>query len=188
MVLIVAVSALIVPLAARQDAPPRPPSQPLTASATAIVVDVVVRDNRGNPVTDLRREDFRLLEDGVAQEIGDVTVVADPAAAPVGGRADAAAAGTARAAGRPVETPHRGPTFVALVFDRLSLDARARAVKGALGLIETMTPDDFVAVYVIDLSLDTVQTYTTDPARLRRALDDVARRPRRSSTATPQGR
>jgi VWFA-related protein len=175
-VLIVAVSALIAPLAARQDAPQRPPSQPLTAGATAVVVDVVVRDNRGNPVTDLRKEDFRLLENGVIQEIGDVTVVGDPAAAPVRGRADAAAAGAARAAGRAFELPHRGPTFVALVFDRLSLDARARAVKGALGLVETLTPDDFVAVYVIDLSLETVQTYTNDHARLRRALDDVARR------------
>jgi VWFA-related protein len=163
-------------LAAPQDPPRQPQLEPLASGTTAIVVDVVVRDNRGNPVTDLRKEDFRLLENGVIQEIGDVTVVGDPAAAPVRGRAGAAAAGAARAAERAFEVPHRGPTFVALVFDRLSLDARARAVKGALGLVETLAPDDFAAVYVIDLSLDTVQTYTNDRARLRRALDDVARR------------
>ena len=47
------------------------------AATTAITVDVVVRDQRGRPVTDLGRADFQLLEDGVSQQIGDLTLVAD---------------------------------------------------------------------------------------------------------------
>ena len=45
------------------------------AATTAVVIDVVVRDAKGRPVTDLTRADFELLEDGVLQELGDVTRV-----------------------------------------------------------------------------------------------------------------
>src|SRR4029079_5593428 len=40
-----------------------------SASAEAITVDVVVLDKDGHPVTDLKRDDFTLSEDGRAQEI-----------------------------------------------------------------------------------------------------------------------
>src|SRR5690606_20136388 len=43
--------------------------------ATAVVIDVVVRNRNGSPITNLRREDFQLFEDGVLQEIADVTLV-----------------------------------------------------------------------------------------------------------------
>ncbi|HEX6465536.1 MAG TPA: hypothetical protein VFZ98_13835 [Vicinamibacterales bacterium] len=61
-------------------APAASPQQPDTrfkAATTAVTVDVVVRDPRERPVTDLERGDFQLLEDGVLQQIGDVTLVAD---------------------------------------------------------------------------------------------------------------
>ena len=37
------------------------------AQTTAILVDVVVRDKRGQPVTDLSPADFEVYEDGVLQ-------------------------------------------------------------------------------------------------------------------------
>jgi hypothetical protein len=43
--------------------------------ATAVLVDVVVRDRQGRPVLDLKPDDFELLEDGVRQEIGSFTLV-----------------------------------------------------------------------------------------------------------------
>src|SRR6185369_6937016 len=49
----------------------------LKTATTAIAVDVVVRDQRGRPVTDLGRADFQLLEDGVPQQIGDLRVIGD---------------------------------------------------------------------------------------------------------------
>jgi VWFA-related protein len=55
----------------------QPPSQPAFGTATtAVVVDAVVRDRKGNPVTDLQKDDFELFEDGVRQQIADVTIVA----------------------------------------------------------------------------------------------------------------
>ena len=43
--------------------------QTYTSAATAILVDVVVRDRKGRPVTDLDAADFELFEDGVAQKV-----------------------------------------------------------------------------------------------------------------------
>ena len=44
-------------------------------TTTAVLVDVVVRDRQGRPVTDLKAEDFELREDGVVQELGSFTRV-----------------------------------------------------------------------------------------------------------------
>lgn len=157
---------------ARQDA------QKFGAITTAVVIDVVVRDAKGRPVTDLTRPDFELLEDGVRQELGDVTRVGVPAA----NSSRAGAAASAPATTVPA-TDHNGastsvaaPAFVALVFDRLEPEARALAYKGALAYLDTLHDNDFAGVFLSDLSLVVIQTYTNDRAQLRRALDDVARR------------
>ena len=40
----------------------------LNEGVTAVLVDVVVRDRRGQPVRDLTAADFEVLEDGVAAD------------------------------------------------------------------------------------------------------------------------
>jgi VWFA-related protein len=147
------------------------------AATTAITVDVVVRDQRGRPVTDLGRADFQLFEDKVPQEIRDVALVAG--ASQVEQQNDdkgGVRSGSAASPGNQPFAPGAGPTFVALVFDRLSPEARALAHRGALTYLDTNRPQDFAGVFLSDLSLITVQTYTTDRARLRTAIDDVASR------------
>ena len=152
--------------------------QKFGTATTAVIIDVVVRDSRARPVTDLTRTDFELLEDGVPQEIGDLTRVgvATPAAAR---RAPAVtAAGSAPpAAARPASQPGiTTPTFVALVFDRLTPEARALAHKGALAYLDTSHEGDFAGVFLSDLSLVPIQTYTNDRVALRKAIDDLASR------------
>jgi VWFA-related protein len=156
-----------------------PPNQPTFGTGTtAVVVDVVVRDLKGNPVTDLRREDFELLEDGVRQEIADLTLVAPSAAQRAGGTPAAASSHAAEPTALP-ESPRAvpAPTFVALVFDRLTPEARALAYKGALAYLDVGRSDNFAGVFLSDLSLITVQGFTNDPGRIRLALEQVATRP-----------
>ena len=111
--------------------PAREPVQPpqFRGATTAVVIDVVVRDRGGRPVTDLTKADFELTDEGVRQEIADLALVMPP-------RADAAAAGApsggpAADAAPNQSTPVNRPSFVAIVFDRLSPEGRASAVKGA---------------------------------------------------------
>jgi hypothetical protein len=131
--------ALMAPLAGLQDQPGSP-NRPLGTGVAAIVVDAVVRDGKSHPVTNLRKEDFELFEDGVRQEIGDVTVVCTPARREAGD-------GTV---GRPVWTGQSRtgatgggattPSFLAIVFDRLTPEARALAYQGASAYLETIRP------------------------------------------------
>ena len=147
------------------------------AQTTAVLVDVVVRDKRGLPVTDLTAADFEILEDGVPQELGALTLYGakgavplqepEPAAAPA-----AAAAPTARPA---AETPPEA--VVALVFDRLTPEGRVIAHKAANGYIGQLAQSPaLIGVFGVDLSLATYQNYTHDAALLRKAIDAVGSR------------
>jgi VWFA-related protein len=134
-----------------------PPNQPTFGTGTtAVVVDVIVRDRKGNPVTDLRKEDFELLEDGVRQEIADLTLVSQGARA----RAETHAPATTHDPAPP--NGIRTPTVVALVFNRLSGEARAAAWKAARAALASVSESDFFGVFVTDLSLHTLQTFTND--------------------------
>ena len=163
-------------VAAVAASPQEQPDTRYKAAATAVTVDVVVRDQRGRPVTDLGQADFQLLEDGVPQQIRDITLVADSARSAVKSNDARAPAATAPLPGGQSAPSATAPTFVALVFDRLSPEARALAHKGALSYLGTNRPQDFAGVFLSDLSLVTIQTYTTDRALVRKGIDDVASR------------
>ncbi len=164
-------------LAERQPAP-APARQVLGSGATAIVVDAVVRDGKGNPVVDLQKSDFLLFEDGVEQEIGDVTAVAG-SGLPAGAEPDAG--GQVRSG----EAPLRVPSFTAIVFSRLSPEARGRAYRGALACLDSMQSGDFVGVFGMDLSLVTFHPYTNARQAVRKALEDASAR---GTWPSPQSR
>src|SRR5436189_3995058 len=61
--------------AAQQQPPAQRAPSTVRDGVTAVLVDVVVRDKRGQPVHDLTKADFEVLEDGVPQSIGAFTPV-----------------------------------------------------------------------------------------------------------------
>jgi VWFA-related protein len=133
---------------------------------------VVVRDKKGQPVTDLAASDFEIYEDGVRQDIGSMTrYTSDTDAAVSTATTTAPPPGAAAAKPRPEPTPE---PVIALIFDRLSPEARVLARKAALGYLgERNQTDARIAVFGIDLSLLTYQTYTRDAALLKKAIADV---------------
>ena len=184
-VLIVAVTAASAFPRAGQD--PRDPAQddePVVVGTTEVLMDAVVKDKKGAVVRDLRPSDFEVYEDGVRQEIRSFRLVARaPSAA---GGAEPKAAGSAEGAAAAAATPERprgarrpsgAPevSAVALVFDRLSAEARVRARDAALAYVgEGTRPEDFVGVFSIDLSLRAVQPFTDDARLVRQAIERVA--------------
>jgi VWFA-related protein len=152
----------------------------VATGVTAVLVDVVVRDRRGQPVRDLQPSDFELLEDGVPQTITSFLPVLEsepapaPAAEPAARAVQPSTATTAT--GAPPSDP-LGPPVTALVFDRLTPDGRQLAVKAARAYLgnDAQAPQ-ILGVFGIDLSLRPYAPFTRDTETLRKALEVVENR------------
>src|SRR5688500_7562850 len=163
---------------AQSQTTPARADRAVQSHATAVLVDVVVRDRRGQPVTDLGAGDFEIFEDGVRQEVGSVTLYT-----PESGGAPARVAAAEPAPAEPA-SPSKSAALepppqpvVALVFDRLSPEARAVAYKAALGYVGTAgLSQSMIGVFGIDMSLVTQQNYTRDSGKLRSAIEGLGTR------------
>ena len=170
-------------LAWAQAPGPASPPPVFGAQTAAVVVDVVVRDKKGNLVRDLTAADFTVLEDGVAQTVDSLRIVdtapASPqqqdAAAPAAASPAAPRAATAVAAAPAKAAPTGAPAVIAFVFDRLSPNARKTAEKAALSYTDRGHAEgDLVAVFSIDLALHTLQPFTNDVTLVKAALSRAA--------------
>ena len=132
-------------------------------------LDIVVKDKKGRQIKDLKATDFEVLEDGVPQKVESFRFVTrEPATATpeTNNNTSPTAATTAPPARRST------PTVTALVFDRLSPEARSLARKAGLAYAqEGMAAGGFTGVFGIDQSLRTVQTFTDDTQLIKDAVE-----------------
>jgi VWFA-related protein len=160
------------------QAPSRRPSPSFTASSIAILVDVVVRDGRGRPITDLDAADFQIAEDGVRQIVGSFSRVSRGAGIGIGvaWRSPRPVAVT----GSPVE-PETTPAAAApeaattaLVYDRLSPETLRLAQKATLDYVPRGGESGVqIGVFATDAGVRAVQRYTGDRILIRRAVGDI---------------
>ena len=135
-------------------------------------LDVVVKDKKGRQIRDLKLTDFEVFEDGVPQKIQSFSFVTRGAARTTpeskDGKPSVETANTA-----PAPAPTRSsPTVTALVFDRLSPEARALARKAGLAYAEEgVATGGFTGVFGIDQSLRTVQTFTDNSQLIKDAVE-----------------
>jgi VWFA-related protein len=172
-------------VATSQQAPPAQ-TPPLKTETTAILVDVSVLDRKGQPVRDLRLEDFELKENGVRQQLTSARLIQvarppAPNAAPSSAVSQPSSTATpsSLSAATPVMTlPSPLPENVsvtAILFDRLTPEMRPLARRAALAYIATLPPQiGYAGLFMGDLSLVTFAPFTNDPEVLRTALDRLA--------------
>ena len=161
----------------------------ITLGTTEVLLDVAVRDKKGRPVKNLSAADFEVYEDGVKQRIESLRMVTRSAETE-------ATAATADAPSKQKTLPARRGlvefSIIALVFDRLSPGARMLAHKGASAYLKDhVDPNEFIGVFLTDLSLRTVQSFTNNPQLVRDAVDratSLATSPNGSSTAQSSNR
>jgi VWFA-related protein len=158
-----------------------------------VLVDVRVTDKRGQPVTDLHQDDFRVFEDGVEQKIGSFSLEnveqlakanETNGAPPTIDLGKLPATVTANEVNKLVQD-HR---MVVLFFDLSSMqvDDLLRAVKSAENFVQKqLTPADLVAVATYSSDLRVAQNFTNDRAGLRKALEAI--RIGESSSLADQG-
>jgi VWFA-related protein len=162
-----------------EPVPPAPAQQsspPVFGIGTAaVVVDVVARDKKGKLITDMKREDFEVFEDGARQAIESFAVVdRRRSAPPTPAGLQAAAAAPVLATPEALEAPP-DPTVLAFIFDRLGPEARRTAKQSALAYLDHGRREgDLVAVFSTGLALGTVQDFTNDTERIRAAIDQAS--------------
>jgi VWFA-related protein len=177
--------AVLVALAMAVGQAPQPPQRAggtTEARVTAVLVDIVVRDKRGEPVRDLTQSDFQVLEDGAPQTISSFTPVFEGAVAavpetPQSSSAASSATGRSTVASGPPSPVSTGLTVTALVFDRLTPEARRLAVQASqsyLGAKEEAP--SYIGIYGVDLALTTYAPFTRNVRTLRQALDRMTSR------------
>jgi VWFA-related protein len=175
----VCVAVLVFSAALQAQQPPPRARQAFTSTATAILVDVVVRDKNGRPVTDLSAPDFQIFEEGIPQKVESFTRVSHGGGIGVGvsWRApDRTVSVKTEHAAAAVSEPDAPPeeATTALVFDHLSAESLRLAQKATLDYVP-LTGDSSVrvGVFATDPGVRVVQPYTTDRAAVRRAVTDI---------------
>jgi VWFA-related protein len=138
-------------------------------------LDIVVKDKKGRPVKDLTANDFEVLEDGIAQKIASFRFVNREGPQVANEKTAAEERNVGSQQTNPAVPPNRTtPGVIALVFDRLSPDARALAKKAGLAYAtEGLASGDFTGVFRIDLSLNTVQSFTDNSELIKAAVENA---------------
>ena len=143
----------------------------LKASARLVVLDVVVTDGKGHPVTGLKSTDFTLYEDGTEQKVSSFTEHAP---------ADAAAAAKMLVAAKlppDVFTNMRpagnGSSSTVILMDALDTSLQAQMVlrQQVIEYMKTVQPGTQMAIFQLDMSMHMIQGMTADPDALRAAVN-----------------
>lgn len=173
----------------------------IVVDRSEVLLDAVVRDKQGRAVTNLSTKDFEIYEDGVRQQISSLRLVTrgseTRAAAPVEStqkpgnqKAETTQVTTRvpflRRSSTPELAPENALSAVALLFDRLSTDARARAHGAALSYTrQGFAPNDLVGVFALNPSLNILQPFTTDKQLVEKAVDQAERLNSTTATLNP---
>lgn len=151
---------------AQQTASPPPLTE--RVDVTLVNVDVTVLDPRGNPVTDLTRDDFEVREDGVPREITNFAVFRSESVMPKPKATGAAF----------TSDPEQRRSVVVLVDARAMGDKpeRSRAVDALQNLLARYPDDSKWSVVVLRDGMRSMQTLlpsTDDRAAIKEALAAV---------------
>lgn len=147
------------------------PATVLKFTSRLVVVDVIATDHKGNPVTDLKREDFTVQEDGKDQQLKVFEFRAP------GHDAEPAIAQSTPAGLAPnifSNAPRFKPSTILNVLLLDALNTRTidqkRAREQMLEFLEKLPQGQPVAVYGLGIKLRLLQDFTTDPNLLKEAV------------------
>jgi Ca-activated chloride channel homolog len=131
----------------KKDKPEVPEGAPTFHSdVTTIQLDVAVLDNKGHFLPGVPREKFRVLEDNVPQQITSFNVNSD------------------------------APMTIAMVIEFSNLFQRYysqgwyETLVASYGFVETLKPEDYVAIVAYDLKTEILCDFTTDRAKVQDAM------------------
>ena len=167
-------AALLLLAASAVDAQtPAPGDAPYTlkSSTQRVLVDVVVRDKKGNPIHGLKQSDFTVLENGDPQTMRSFDEHV--------GLSEAEAAAAPK---MPALPPGQFTNFLpvkpssaltVILFDRLNTGLRDQQYvrQQLIDYLKKARPDARIAIFGLNSRLVLLQGFSSDPKRLLAALD-----------------
>lgn len=161
-------------------APPRSDNDVVKISTALIQLDVSVTDRKGNPVRDLKPEDFEIFENGEKQTISGFRFVSSERKVN-----EVTAKPSADKLGIPIPPaelkPEQVRRTIALVVDDLSLSFESayqtrRALRKFVD--EQVQEGDLVAIIRVGAGIGALQQFTSDKRQLYAAVERVKWNPR----------
>jgi VWFA-related protein len=182
---LVCLCALAFDARGQEQSKPRPSTDDdvVRVSTNLVQVDAVVTDKDGRVVTNLRPEEFRIVEDGRARRITEFSFVSTTNASIVSPESKTTSpdsksrADEGSAAPPPVPlAPGHARRTIALLVDDVGLSFQSTAyVRQALKKFvdEQMQPGDLVAVIRTSGGAGSLQQFTSDKGQLRAAIERI---------------
>ncbi len=153
----------------------KPKEEVLRIGAEEVLLDIIVRDKKGRPVTDLKAGEIEVYEDNVKQEVTSFRNVNRAGETGIeSGNLTTSNSSTANGGTPKMVDPLRQINLVSFVFERLSSDGRRNAKAAALEFLkENYGPNVMVAVFSLDQKIGVVQSFTSDRERAKTAVEQV---------------
>jgi VWFA-related protein len=147
-----------------------------------VLVRVVVRDNNGKVITNLKKDDFQLADNRKPQTISSFSIETPGSHVPAV-KLDADS-GAAPSGGIQVKAPELPRRFVTLFFDDLHLSTQDVLIsrQAATKLFDAMQSDDRLAIFTTSGQVQ--QDFTADRDKLDQALQRIVPRPISTHSST----
>ena len=161
----------------------------IKVSSNLVNLDVIVKDKKGRPVTDLKAEDFTISENGVRQNIEffDSTLTSGN-----GATQPPTVSRQPTVPGQPTPRPPNSfpRNIIALVLDGQTTEAaNLKHVRDGIEkyIRERLSDNDSVALFSISSGLQLLQPFTQDKAKLISAVEKAYGSPSVSKTSEQRG-
>jgi VWFA-related protein len=143
------------------------PVSTLRVTSHLVQVHFIVQSKNGEPVTDLTKQDFTLLDEGRPQRIAVLSYEGGGQAAPT----QPLPPNTFSNRHQPTGQLPGSVTVILLDALNTPFTAQAYARESVVKVLRRLGPDDQVALYILGTKLNVLQDFTQDHAALLRALD-----------------
>ncbi|HEV2688876.1 MAG TPA: VWA domain-containing protein [Bryobacteraceae bacterium] len=146
---------------------PTPPPVTLKATTRLVQISVVVLDKKGQPVSDLKKEDFQIKVDGRVQSI---TVFSVDSAGTLPANTQPLPPNTFT--NRLEQRPGTPSTVTIILLDGINtrFADQAYAKQQVVKYLQTIQPSDRIGLYALGGSLRVLHDYTSDSTELLRKL------------------
>jgi len=161
--------ALFAGLAAGQTAPAAEPGATIRATATEVMLDVVVVDKHGKNVKTLKPGDVEIYEDGVKQPVTSFRLAATRELQAPQSTAPAAAAAPVTAE---ISRPLRAVNMICVVFHNINPVSRRNATLAVQEFLKNeMPPDTYIGMFLLSDRLTPILSFTKDREKASQAAE-----------------